>query len=104
MNHALNNWMDKAEGKPEGSSNRGINKERERQGYKAVHEKRKEVAGKMSKPERAIDRANREAKPFKSMFEGRDYLGTKKGSKAYKGEFNYGKKGKESLNIPRGDP
>ena len=33
-NKAMWDWMDKAEGKKEGSSFEGMNKERERQGYK----------------------------------------------------------------------
>jgi hypothetical protein len=35
-NKAMWDWMDKAEGKKEGSSFEGMNKERERQGYKKV--------------------------------------------------------------------
>ena len=41
---------------------------------------------------RAIDKANRIAKKPESIFKGKDYLGTSKGSKIYKNKgFNYGK-------------
>lgn len=45
MNKHLNNWLDKAEGKAEGSSNKGIEKERVRQGY----DKKKSMAKKIGK-------------------------------------------------------
>jgi len=60
-NKAMWDWMDKAEGKKEGSSFSGMNKERERQGYKKLSEKKKHIASRMKD------------------------------------------KGKESLNIPRGE-
>lgn len=50
MNKYLNNWLDKVEGKPEGSSNKGIEKERVRQGY----DKKKSMAKKMPSREREI--------------------------------------------------
>jgi len=49
-------------------------------------QKKKFIAKKMS---RSIDIANEKAKKPHSIFRGRDYLGTKKGSKNYKGEYKY---------------
>lgn len=45
MNKHLNDWMDKAEGKEVGSSNKGIEKERVRQGY--AKEKKEHLAKKI---------------------------------------------------------
>lgn len=43
----MNDWMDKAEGKPVGSSNAGIDKERVRQGYDKATSKKHEMAKKI---------------------------------------------------------
>lgn len=47
MNKHLNDWMDKVEGKEVGSSNKGIAKERVRQGYDKSSSKKKELAKKI---------------------------------------------------------
>jgi len=78
-NKKMWDWMDKAEGRKD-SSYKNMEKEKARQGVK------KSIAKKMS---RSIDIANEKAKKPHSIFRGRDYLGTKKGSKNYKGEYKY---------------
>ena len=55
-NKAMWDWMDKAEGKKEGSSWEGANKERKRQGYKPMVEKKaKSEALKRVMKEKATD-------------------------------------------------
>lgn len=49
-NKSMWNWMDKAEGKEEGSSYKNLQKERVRQGYKPLKEKKEKIAKKMVLP------------------------------------------------------
>ncbi len=87
MDKHLNNWLDKVEGREEGSSNKNIEKERVRQGYKPEEKKeqmaKKVLFGKKESP--------KETKAF-------NYLSNKKGmgKNVYtgkKGEYSKTKQG-----------
>lgn len=46
-------WLDKVEGKKEGSSSANLEKEKKRQGYKTSEAKKKKIAGRMKSKDKA---------------------------------------------------
>jgi hypothetical protein len=80
MLKGLNDFLDKHEGREIGSSTKAINKERVHQGYKAIKEKKHDVAKKMASVKLGKEKLKNFAYSVEDVGSGmKKYYGNKKG-------------------------